>query len=412
MTTNSSMALEARNLLDKLKKLIPGSLLENERQHFISEEIIDKLKVEELGSLREYMNDILMLMREYEASDIELGGYSSTHHIWLRVKGEKSPAEQFGRFDVDDFSILILSILSKEQRERLFEKLSYDFSYTIPGINDQRIRYRACVYFELGDIVLNMRAINAKIRPYESYGFGLNVTKMFSLEHTQAGLVLVTGITGSGKSTTLDAIVDMNNETVNGHIVIIARPIEFVHRSKRCIVRQREVGMDTLSFKNGTIEALRQDPDIIVIGEMRDPQTIMAGLEAADSGHKVLSTLHTSSAVESIDRIVGEVPPIEQERVRNRLADTLKCVVSQKLVVGRQGQIELIKEVLVMTPPIKAAIRNNNTSEIYQMISEGTKYGMMTLEQDLKRAVRQRKLRPDQAIKYANNKRRIQQLLN
>lgn len=412
MTVSSNMALEARNLLDKLKKRIPDLLLEYERQRFISTEIVDKLTLEELASLREYMNDVLMLMREYEASDIEMGGYSSTHHIWLRIKGEKKQAEQFGRFDIDDFSILILAILTGEQRKRLFEKLSYDFSYTIPGLNDQRIRYRACVYFELGDIALNMRAINAKIRPYESYGFGLNVTKMFSLEHTHAGLILITGITGSGKSTTMDAIVDMNNETVNGHIVIIARPIEFVHRSKNCIIRQREVGIDTLSFKNGTIESLRQDPDIIVIGEMRDPQTIMAGLEAADSGHKVLSTLHTSSAVESIDRILGEVPSIEQERVRNRLADTLKCVVSQKLVKGRQNQIELVKEVLVMTPSIKAAIRNNNTSEIYQMISEGTKYGMMTLEQDLKRVVRQRKITSEQAIKYANNKRRMQQLLN
>ncbi|MGH1361918.1 MAG: type IV pilus twitching motility protein PilT [Calditrichia bacterium] len=412
MTTSSDMAMEARDLLNRLKKQIPSSLLEIERQYFINDKILSKLTLPEVEALRNYMNDILMLMRDYEASDIEMGGSSANCHIWLRIKGEKSPAEQFGRFDIDDFSILILCVLAPEQREQLFEKLSYDFSYTIMGLGDTRIRYRACVYFELGDIALNMRAINAKIRSYESYGFGMNVTKMFSLEHTKAGLVLVTGITGSGKSTTLDAIVDMNNETVEGHIVIIARPIEFVHRSKKCIVRQREVGMDTLSFKNGTIEALRQDPDIIVIGEMRDSQTIMSALEAADSGHKVLSTLHTSSAVESLDRIVGEVPPIEQERVRNRLADTLKCVVSQKLVVGRNSQVQLVKEILVMTPSIKAAIRNNNTSEIYQMISEGTKYGMMTLEQDLKRFVRQRKISAETAIKFANNKRRMQQLLN
>ena len=167
-----------------------------------------------------------------------------------------------------------------------------------------------------------------------------------------------------------------------------------------------------LSFKEGATQALRQDPDIIVIGEMRDPDTILTALEITDSGHKVFSTLHTSSAVESIDRIIGEVPPIEQERVRNRLADVIRCVMSQKLVPSLDGKRYLAKEIMVATPSVKAAIKNNNTSEIYQMMSESSEQGMVTMEQDLKRLYLAKKVSLETAINFANNKRRLQQILN
>ena len=193
------------------------------------------------------------------------------------------------------------------------------------------------------------------------------------------GLSLVTGITGSGKSTTLDAIIDEHNKIDPAHVVIIASPIEYVHKSNVSIIRHREVGRDVVSFKDGVIQALRQDPDIIVIGEMRDPDTILAALEVTDTGHKVFSTLHTSSAVESIDRIVAEVHPTEQDRVRNRLADVLISVVSQKLVPSIDGKRILAKEVLIVTPSVKAAIKNNNTSEIYMMINQGSQNGMITM---------------------------------
>lgn len=171
------------------------------------------------------------------------------------------------------------------------------------------------------------------------------------------------------------------------------------------------MGRDVLSFKDGAVQALRQDPDIIMIGELRDPETILTALEITDSGHKVFSTLHTASAVESIDRIIGETPPIEQERVRNRLADTLRCVISQKLVPSLDGKRVLAKEILLGVPSVRAAIKNNNTSEIYQMISEGGELGMTTMEQDLKRLYLQKKISLENAINYSNNKRRIQQLL-
>jgi twitching motility protein PilT len=185
-----------------------------------------------------------------------------------------------------------------------------------------------------------------------------------------------------------------------------------MHESKRSIVRHREVGKDVGSFKDGIVQALRQDPDMVVIGEMRDPVTISSALEITDSGHKVFSTLHTSSAVESIDRIIAEYPPHEQERVRNRLADVLRCVISQKLCPKIGGGRVLAKEVLWMLPSARAAIKNDNTSEIYQMMWEGGSHGQITMEQDLFRMVRQRLITPDTAMNYANNKRRLQQLMS
>jgi twitching motility protein PilT len=171
------------------------------------------------------------------------------------------------------------------------------------------------------------------------------------------------------------------------------------------------VGRDVLSFKEGAVQALRQDPDIIMIGEMRDADTIMTSLEITDSGHKVFSTLHTGSAVESIDRIIAETPPIEQERVRNRLADVIRCVISQKLVPSLDGKRVLAKEVMVATPSVRAAIKNSNTSEIYQMISEGGELGMITLEMDLRRLYKQKRISLETVMNFANNKRRMQQLL-
>jgi twitching motility protein PilT len=257
-----------------------------------------------------------------------------------------------------------------------------------------------------------MRAINSNLRPVESLGFHPNVLKTLSHSYIKFGLTLVTGITGSGKSATLDAVIDAHNKIDPAHVVIIASPIEYVHRSNVSLIKHREVGRDVISFKDGVIQSLRQDPDIIVIGEMRDPDTILAALEVTDTGHKVFSTLHTSSAVESIDRIVAEMNPTEQERVRNRLADVLIAIISQKLVPSLDGKRVLAKEVLIVTPSVRAAIKNNNTSEIYMMINQGAQQGMITMEQDLKRLYLNRQISLDNAVAYANNKTRIQQNLS
>lgn len=412
---NEQSITNARQLLKTLAQNIPAALQDVDKQIYVGNQLLMKLSIEEKTLLKSLMDAILLKMRKCNASDIEMGGDGAKNRIWLRIHGRKKPAEEFGTYNQDEFNILIQSALMDKQKEVLYDKRSIDFSHTVSfGINGdmRKVRYRATAYFELGELALNMRAIGDKIRPYNSYGFHDNVTKMVSLTHTKDGLILVTGITGSGKSTTLDAIVELNNSAIEAHVIIIASPVEYIHNSNRCIVRHREVGMDTRSFKNGTIEALRQDPDIIIIGEMRDSDTIIAALEVADSGHKVFSTLHTSSAIESIDRIIGEIPPIEQDRVRNRLADILRCVISQKLVPSNDGKLTLAKEIMIMTPSIRAAIKNKNLSEIYQMISEGEKFGMITMEQDLKRLHLERKISLETAKNFANNKRRFEQILN
>lgn len=396
--------------LKEVASSIPDTAPGMERQMLIGD-MLTKLSPAERTGLRKLMDSYLAKMGRINASDIDMGGYGCGKYIWYRIYGDKKPEKSYGEFALDEFNVLIQSILIERQRLFLYENRSLDLSYTLYE-DDKMFRFRANAYFDLDNLALNMRAINVTVRPYKGLELHPNVTKVLSLSHTQQGLTLVTGITGSGKSTTLDSIIDANNHTVDAHVVIIASPIEYVHRPDRCIVRHREVGRDVLSFKEGAIQSLRQDPDIIVIGEMRDPDTIMTALEITDSGHKVFSTLHTASAVETIDRIIGEVPPIEQERVRLRLADTLTCVMSQKLVPSLDGKLVLAKEVMVMTPSTRAAIKNNNTGEIYQMMAESGDIGMTTLEQDLKRLYLQKRISLENAMVTANNKRRLQQLMN
>ncbi len=379
--------------------------------------ILKKYDWRQRQPLFQFIQDIVAKMPDITASDIDFGGSSSGGYIWYRVHGIKSPDQVSGRYIPDQTDIAILNLLDDSQLWALWKERNCDFSYTTlatrPGRDvPEQLRFRADAYFDMGHLALNMRYITGSIRPFKELELSSNVARVLSLAHVKLGLVLVTGITGSGKSTTLDSIIDANNKTVDAHIVIIASPIETIHQSARCIIRHREVGRDVVSFKDGAIQALRQDPDIIVIGEMRDPETIMTALDITDSGHKVFSTLHTASAVESIDRIVAEVPDTEQSRVRMRLADVLQCIISQKLVPTVDGKRCLAKEVLVINSSVRAAIRNNNTTEIYQMIHESSADGMVTIEQDLRRLVQQRRITTQIAMDYANNKKRMQELIS
>ena len=381
-----------------------------ERQMMIGD-IIARTDEATKAKLLALMNYFLARMFVVNASDIDMGGYGSQGYVWYRIFGSKKPDPSLGKYSPDEMNVLVQSIIGDRQRSFLFENRNMDFSHMLYLENGEFRRFRADAYFDLDQIALNMRAINNSIRPYKNLELHANATKMLSLATTKEGLCLITGITGSGKSSTLDAIIDANNHSVDGHIVIVASPIEYVHKSDKCIVRHREVGRDVLSFKEGAVQALRQDPDIIMIGELRDPETIVTALEITDSGHKVFSTLHTASAVESIDRIIGEIPHNEQERVRIRLGEVLRCVISQKLIPSLDGKRVVAKEILLGLPSVKAAIKNGNTGEIYQMISEGLEQGMNTMEQDLKRLYTQKKISLENAMSYANNKRRLQQLL-
>jgi len=400
--------MEYRQILDKVTAQVPNYLNGVERQQTVAR-LVQDLPGEEANALRETINNLLLQMDTKEASDIDMGGSGCKGRVWYRVYGDKKPEENL-TFSEDDTDVLFHSLLMESQRSLLFDNRNLDFSYTL-RLNGKRHRFRADLYFDLDHLALNMRYIIGEIRSFRALELHPNAVRAVTFAYDKQGLTLVTGVTGSGKSATLDTIIDANNRTVDAHIVIIASPIEQIHEPKRSIVRHREVGRDVLSFKEGCIQALRQDPDIIVVGEMRDPDTIITVLEVTDSGHKVFSTLHTASAVESIDRIIAECPSIEQNRVRERLADVLKCVISQKLVPTLDNKRVLAKEVLIVNASVRAAIKNNNTGEIYQMMHEGREQGMNTMEQDLKRMADARRISPEEAMNFANNKRRMEELL-
>lgn len=413
-------AAPSRSGVPPLPKLVqtiiesaPLSMQGEDRIRFLADQVESLLEKDRV-QLRQYIDMFVKHMLDVGASDIDLGGPAANGFVWYRVSGNKTPHKEMGEYTVDQTNVLFLNLLNRNQMQVLFEEYSLDFSFQLPieGRDGRRRRFRATMYFDYDHLGLNMRAITDEVRSIKSLGFHPLIERGLMFEYERDGLTLVTGVTGSGKSSTLDAVIDANNMLSSAHIVVIGKPIEYMHVSKKCIVRHREVGKDVRSFKDGTVQSLRQDPDIIVIGELRDPETISAALEITDSGHKVFSTLHTSSAVESIERILGEYPPDEQERVRNRLADVLRCVISQKLAPKIGGGRVLCKEVLWMTPAAKAAIKNNNAGEIYQMMWEGGQMGQITMEQDLFRLFRQGLITAETAMSYANNKRRMQQLMS
>lgn len=406
----SSQLIDLHSILKPLVEHLPKSVTGIER-HLKIAEIIEQQSDEFRVKLRQVVDHFLDQMIQLEASDIDLGGPGCAGKVWYRIYGEKNPGSEDTSYSLTETDFLLHNILMPQQRQYLLEERNLDFSYTINEFSDNPQRYRADMYFDLDHLALNMRMIDNTIRAFKGLGLHPEVAKALSLKYFKYGMSLVTGITGSGKSSTLDTIIDANNRTLPSHIIIIASPVELIHKPVKSIVRHREVGKDVKSFKEGAIQALRQDPDIIMIGELRDPETIMTALEITDSGHKTFSTLHTSSAIESIERILGEVPVAEQNRVRNRLADVLTCVISQKLVASVDGKRVLAKEVLMTTPSVKAAIRNNNIGEIYQMLMEGGENGMHTMEQDLKQLYDDGKITKDEALNNANNKKRLADLL-
>lgn len=391
---------------------LPPSVYGIERVRYYTGEINGLPEVEK-AVVRQKFNDFVSKMMQINASDMDMGGESCNGHIWYRVDGLKKPYPELGRLTEDESELFLLSLLIPQQQQRLLDHYAVDFGYSMEiGPNEANRRFRNTVFFDNKRLALSMRMLPWKPRPLRGYGFHPIIERGLLFRYLRDGITLITGVTGSGKSTTLDAIVNANNDDIEAQIIIIAQPLEFLHTSKKCIVRHREVGTDVASYVDGMVQALRQDPDVVVVGEMRDAESISTALEMADTGHKVFSTLHTGSAIETIDRIVAEYPTEEQDRVRNRVADVLNCIISQKLLPAVGGGRVLAKEVMWMTSSARAAIKNKNTGEIYQMMWSGSDQGMTTLEQDLYRLMQNGEITAETALSYANNKRRLLQILN
>lgn len=299
----------------------------------------------------------------------------------LRIFGQISPIEGFERLMPNDIDQLVLPLLTAEQLEELESEGDIDFSYGFQGIG----RFRCNLSKQRGSVTLAMRVISSTIKPLKELGLP---EILHDLAHLRDGLVLVTGPTGSGKSTTLASMIDIINRERQGVIITLEDPIEFLHQHKNCIVNQREVGIDTKSFANGLRSALRSDPDVILVGEMRDLETISIALTAAETGHLVLSTLHTRGAAKTIDRIIDVFPPESQQQIRVQLSTVLEAVVSQQLfpLKNGDGMVPAI-EVMLGTPAIRNMIRDEKVHQIPSMIETGTRFGMQSMEASIKELV-------------------------
>ncbi len=292
---------------------------------------------------------------------------------------------------------MLYDIMSDKQRKDFEEFLETDFSFEIPGL----ARFRVNVFNHNRGAGGVFRTIPSTILSLEDLGAP---DSFKTISEYPRGIVLVTGPTGSGKSTTLAAMLDYKNNNEFGHILTIEDPIEFVHQSKKCLVNQREIGRDSLGFAEALRSALREDPDIILVGEMRDPETIGLALTAAETGHMVFGTLHTSSAAKTIDRIIDVFPAAEKEMVRSMLSESLRAVISQTLLKKVGGGRVAAHEIMIGTPAIRNLIRENKIPQMYSAIQTGQTVGMQTLDQCLQELVRQRKVSRNDAMAKAANR--------
>jgi len=317
------------------------------------------------------------------ASDVHL---SAGAPPIVRVNGELTGLDDQGVLGAQMIQRVVYAILTQKQRERFEEELELDFAYALPG----RARFRVNVYRQREAVGAAFRQIPYEIKSLEDLGVPPAVSNFATLPR---GMVLVTGPTGSGKSTTLAALVDLANRTRRDHIMTVEDPIEFLHRHKSCLVNQREVGEDTQSFAKALKHVLRQDPDIILVGEMRDLETISVALTAAETGHLVFATLHTQDAAQTIDRVIDVFPPHQQTQVRTQLAGAIQGVVCQTLCKTADGRGRVVAtEVLVATPAIRNLIREGKTHQIYSSMQAGAQFGMHTLDQHLADLVRTRRI--------------------
>jgi twitching motility protein PilT len=325
------------------------------------------------------INELLERMRDLGASDLHVTAGAKPS---VRLHGALRPLDDQEVLTPQVLQRVLYAMLTQRQRERFEENLELDFAYAVPNV----ARYRVNIYRQRDALGAAFRLIPYDIKPLESLGVPPSVGNFAGLAR---GMVLVTGPTGSGKSTTLAAVVDLANRTRDEHIMTVEDPIEFLHSHKRCLVNQREVGEDTKSFANALKHVLRQDPDIILVGEMRDLETISVALTAAETGHLVFATLHTQDAAQTIDRVIDVFPSDQQSQVRTMLAGAIQGVVCQTLCKTADGKGRVVAtEIMVATAAIRNLIREGKTHQIYSAMQAGAKHGMHTLDQHLAELVR------------------------
>jgi twitching motility protein PilT len=335
------------------------------------------------------IDDLLEQMVARKASDLHISVASPPA---VRVRGEVERLDDYDPLSSEDTQQLLYRILSSEQQKQLEIKRQLDFSHSVPGL----ARFRVNVYFQKESVGAAFRMIPDELKTLEELGIP---PTLHQLAEKPRGIVLVTGPTGSGKSTTLAALIDEINRNRAEHILTIEDPIEFLHRHKRCIVNQREIGPDATTFAEALRAALRQDPDVILVGEMRDLETISTALTAAETGHLVFGTLHTQSAPSTIDRIIDVFPPEQQEQVRIMIANSLQGVVTQTLLptadgVGRVPALE----VLLPDDAVRNLIRQGKVEQIYSVMQTNTTRGMQTMEQSLADLVQRSIVRLEDAL--------------
>jgi len=340
------------------------------------------------------ISDLLTFAVKNKASDLHL---SAGLPPMIRVHGD---IRRINVPPMDNTQVrsMIYDVMSDAQRKAYEEFLETDFSFALPGV----ARFRVNAYNQERGASAAFRTVPSKVLSLEE----LEAPRSFKdIADQPRGIVLVTGPTGSGKSTTLAAIIDYINDNMHGHILTIEDPIEFVHQSKKCLINQRELGPHTQSFENSLRSALREDPDVILVGEMRDLETIRLALTAAETGHLVFGTLHTSSAAKTIDRIIDVFPAAEKEMVRSMLSESIRAVISQALLKRKDGSGRIAAhEIMIGTPAIRNLIRENKVAQMYSSIQTGQALGMQTLDQCLSDLVKRNLVAPIEARAVAMNK--------